>query len=346
MDLLFYRYRHLTVLLVVIVAQLGLLAFQVRNDKDVRLIRVWAVTAVTPVARVLESVRGGSSTFIDDYLLLLDVRQENKRLKTSLDKAQLDVQRMKTDLETADRAHDLAVFQKNSQQKTVGAQVIMSTPGNSGVISSVFIDVGTPQGIQPGMAVITPGGIVGKVTASYPTGSMVLLMNDPRFAAGVISEKNHVQGTLKGQGNALPIVDFIQNEQTVEQGEMFYTSGNDFIFPRGRPVGTAVVVKNGLRRKEIQIKPSGFDPGVGQVLVIVSGVHSPIPDAPPPAVPITLQTPPPDAATPQAAIEVGPVATEADRMMQAIRAKQPPVPGKAAPAAPAAQPQTAPQQGR
>ncbi|MEI9812446.1 MAG: hypothetical protein WDO18_07105 [Acidobacteriota bacterium] len=42
MDLLFYRYRHLTVLLVVIVAQLGLLAFQVRNDQDVRLIRVWA----------------------------------------------------------------------------------------------------------------------------------------------------------------------------------------------------------------------------------------------------------------------------------------------------------------
>lgn len=334
MDLLFYRYRHLTVLLVVIVAQLSLLAFQVRNDNDVRLIRVWAVTAVTPVARVLESVRGGSSNFIDDYLLLLDVRQENKRLKTALDKSQLDVQRMRADLETADRAQALALFQRESQMKTLAAQVIMSTPGNSGVISSVFIDVGTPQGIQPGMAVIAPGGIVGKVTASYPTGSMVLLMNDPRFAAGVISQKNHVQGTLKGQGNALPTVDFIQNEQTVEQGEMFYTSGNDFIFPRGVPVGTAAVVKNGNRRKEIQIKPSGFDPGVGQVLVILSGVHSPIPAAPAEAAPITLQTPPPDAATPQAAIEVGPMATEADRMMQALKAKQaPPAGSTTAPAA-------------
>src|SRR4051812_8786139 len=133
MDLLFYRYRHLTVLLVVIVAQLSLLAFQVRNDNDVRLIRVWAVTAVTPVARVLESVRGGSSNFIDDYLLLLDVRLENKRLKTALDKSQLDVQRMRADLETADRAQALALFQKESQMKTLAAQVIMSTPGNSGV---------------------------------------------------------------------------------------------------------------------------------------------------------------------------------------------------------------------
>jgi rod shape-determining protein MreC len=180
------------------------------------------------------------------------------------------------------------------------------------------------------MAVITPGGIVGKVTASYPTGSMVLLMNDPRFAAGVISQKNHVQGTLKGQGNSPAIVDFVQNEQTVEQGEMFYTSGNDFIFPRGVPVGTAVVVKNGLHRKDIQIKPSGFDPGVGQVQVIVSGVHSPIPDAPADAPPVTLQSAPPDAGTADSAIEVGPVATDADRMMQAQRAKQPRVPGAAA----------------
>src|SRR3569623_2195297 len=99
MDLLFYRYRHLTVLLVVIVAQLALLAFQVRNDQDVRLIRVWAVTADTPVARMLETVRGGSSNFIDDYVDLLGVRQENKRLKSELDKAQLDVQRMRAELE-------------------------------------------------------------------------------------------------------------------------------------------------------------------------------------------------------------------------------------------------------
>jgi rod shape-determining protein MreC len=159
---------------------------------------------------------------------------------------------------------------------------------------------------------------------------MVLLMNDPRFAAGVISQKNHVQGTLKGQGNALPMVDFVQNEQTVDPGEWFYTSGNDFIFPRGLKVGTAAVVKNGIRRKDIQIKPSGFDPGVGQVLVVVSGVHAPIPEASAETAPMTLQVPPPDpTGTANSAIEVGPVATDADRMMQALRAKQAPAGGGA-----------------
>ena len=50
------------------------------------------------------------------------------------------------------------------------------------------------------MAVITPDGIVGKVIAAYPTASLVLLITDSGFAAGVISQKNRVRGTLKGQG--------------------------------------------------------------------------------------------------------------------------------------------------
>src|SRR4051812_10387044 len=98
MDLLFYRYRHVTVLLVVTLAQLGLLAYQVRNDKDVRLIRVWAIGAVTPLARVLDGARSGTSNFVEDYFLLLDVRKENQQLKKELDSAHLEMQQMRAEL--------------------------------------------------------------------------------------------------------------------------------------------------------------------------------------------------------------------------------------------------------
>ena len=43
MDFFLSRYRNLTVLLIVIVAQLLLIAYQVKSNKDVPLIRVWAV---------------------------------------------------------------------------------------------------------------------------------------------------------------------------------------------------------------------------------------------------------------------------------------------------------------
>ena len=334
MDLLLYRYRHLTVLLVAIVAQLGLLAFQVRNNQDIRLIRVWAVTAVTPLARVLEFSRTGTSSFIDDYFLLLNTRTENKRLQTELNATLLENQRMRAELETAQRAEALALFQKTTPMKTVSARLMMNSTAMSsaGSASTVYIDVGSSQGIRKGMAVITPNGIAGKVTSVYPSASMVLLITDPLFAAGVISQKNRVQGTIRGLGG-LATVDFVQNEQTVEQGEWFYTSGSDFIFPRGLRVGQVVSVKQGNRRKEVQVKPSAWDGGLEQVAVVIEGVHELIPDAPPDSA-ISLQTPPPadpSAAQATQAAQNGPVATDADRIMDRHRGK---VPSAIPPAAP------------
>ena len=60
MESFLNRYRNITILLLAICAQLILLAVQVKNDQDVRVIRVWTVTAVTPAARLVEWVRGGS----------------------------------------------------------------------------------------------------------------------------------------------------------------------------------------------------------------------------------------------------------------------------------------------
>lgn len=318
MDLLLYRYRHLTVLLVVIVAQLALLAFQVRNNQDVRLIRVWAVGAVTPFARVLEAGRSGTSNFIDDYFLLLNVRREKEQLQKTLETTQLENQRMRAELETAQRAEALALFQKQTPMKTLTARMFMNTTGSG---SSVWVDVGSNQGVLKEMAVITPAGIAGKITAVYATTSMVLLATDPLFAAGVVSQKNRVQGTVRGQGGAA-IVDFIQNEQSVDQGEWFFTSGSDFIFPRGVPVGPVTAVKQGLHRKDIQLKLAGLASGAEEVLIVIEGVHAPIPDAPASET-LSLQTPPPAESDPVQAAQTGPVSTDADRIVESHRSKMP-----------------------
>ena len=74
MDSLLSRYRNLTVLVLAILAQLLLLAYQVRSNQDVRLIRIWAVTAVTPLARTLEAVRSSVTGFFGNYFVLHDLR--------------------------------------------------------------------------------------------------------------------------------------------------------------------------------------------------------------------------------------------------------------------------------
>ncbi len=321
METFLNRYRNLTVLAVVVIAQVLLLAWQVRSKEEARLVRVWAVSAVTPLARVIEGVRGSTHRFFTDYFVLLDVRDENKQLRSELNRLQMENQFLRTELSTADRARALAAFQERSPSKTIGARIIGNGTGTTAKV--VFIDRGATSGLASGMAVITPDGIVGKVIGVYPTASQVLLINDPTFAAGVISQKNRVHGTLKGQGHSTCLVDYVENEEKVEQGEWFYTSGDDRVFPKGLPVGEAKVVRQGKTFKEIFIVPSGFRNGLEEVLVIVEGVHSQIPDRAPTAAPVTLLPPPPSPSEsepqPDTAAPPTPLLTEADRALDKYR---------------------------
>jgi rod shape-determining protein MreC len=318
MDLLLNRYRNLMVLLVAILAQLAMLAYQVKSNGEVRLIRVWAVSLVTPVARMLEGGRGGVSTFFQDYVVLLGVREENRRLKADLDQTKLENQYLRNELSTADRAKALAIFQQQSQSRTVAAHVIGNTTDGGKV---VIIDRGGNSGILKGMAVITPEGIAGKVTAVYPTASYVLLITDQTFAAGVISQKNRVHGTVRGQGYSGVMVDHVQNEETVEPGEWFYTSGDDRIFPKGLPVGRVTNVRQGRAgNKEITLAASGVQNGLEEVLIVVDGVHGTIPDTPPGEQPVHLLDPPTSDGVPQASpVQSGPLSTEADRLLERYR---------------------------
>src|SRR5579864_6688749 len=291
MDLILNRYRNLTALVAAILVQLVLLAYQVKSNQEVRLIRVWAVSAVTPLARLLEGGRSSTVGFFKDYFVLLDVREQNKRLQTELNRIQLEDQYLRSELDTAERGRALAVFQEQTRMKTAAARVIGNSPGSNGRV--VLIDRGSSSGIQPGMAVITPDGIVGKIVSSYPTASNLLLITDPTFAAGVLSQKNRVHGTLKGTGNSSVLVDYVQNEQNVEVGEWFYTAGDDRIFPKGLPAGTVTAVRPGRTVKEIFLSPSGLQNGLEDVLVILEGDHQPIPELPPPNQSVHLQPLPP-----------------------------------------------------
>jgi rod shape-determining protein MreC len=311
METFFNRYRNPTVLLLVIFAQLVLLAFQVKNDQDVRMIRVWTVSAVTPLARIVEGLRGGSTSFVRDYILLHDTHEENRRLQAEVGRLKLENNFLKNELATADRAQALALFQKRTPSKTLAANVIATGAGSNSKV--VFVDRGSVSGVQRGMAVVTPDGIVGKVIAAYPTASEVLLITDPDFAAGVVSQKTLVHGTLKGQGNPMCKVDYVPPEEKLEPGDWLYTSGDDRVFPRGFPVGVVKVVRPGQPFQEILVEPSGMQRGLEDVLILIEGVHQAIPDEPIAAQPIYIAPPVPAADLQASAAQVA-SGTDADKL--------------------------------
>ncbi len=318
---LFSRYRNITVLLLVIFAQLVLLGYQVKSNQDIRLIRVWAVTAITPLARAIEGARSRTADTVGDYFYLHRAADENKVLKAEVGKLKLENQFLRSELDSADRAAVLAQFQHRSQSKTIQARVIGT--GTTSTSRVVFIDRGSGSGVMQGMAVITPDGIVGKIISVYPPASQVLLIDDPTFAAGVISQKHRVRGTVRGSGQSKCMVDYIQNEEQVDQGEWFYTSGDDGVFPKGLPVGQVAVARNGTPNKQVYLTPSGLQGGLEEVLVILEGVHQAIPEQPAVSGGVHLQPPPPGEAAPEVQkgdqSDASGAQTEADRLRARYR---------------------------
>lgn len=313
MESFLNRYRNISVLLLVIVGQLILLAVQVKNDQDVRMIRVWAVTAVTPVARLVESIRGGSSGLIHNYFVLRETGEENRRLREEVGRLRMENNFLKNELATADRAKALQVFQTRTPSKTLAANVIGVGAGANS--KTVFVNRGFAEGVRRGMAVVTPDGIVGKVIGAYPVSSEVLLVTDPEFAAGVMSQSARARGTLKGQGSPNCKIDYVPYEDKVEVGDWFYASGDDRIFPRGFPVGVVKSVRPGQPFKEILLEPSALQQGLEDVLIVITPVHQDIPEAPQTDQPVFISSAPP-ATTPDAATAAPPAAgaTEADRL--------------------------------
>src|ERR1700691_1607172 len=270
MDFLLVRYRNLTILVAVLFLQVLGLAVQVKRSPDAentRLIRRWAVDLVTPFERGLVWAQNSSNNLWHNYFFLRGVRAENRQLKEQIEQMRLEQVRVREDATQAHRLQSLLAFKEQYIAKTVAAQVIGSS--GSDLSRSIYIDKGSNDGVGADMAVITVGGIVGKVLRVYPSTSLVLMINDQSSGGGAMLEKSRLQGVLRGTANGEVILERVMSDEQVTPGEAVLSSGGDQIFPKGLPVGTVTKVSPGPELfLNIRVKPAADLSRLEEVLVI------------------------------------------------------------------------------
>src|SRR5579859_2759079 len=272
MESVLSRHRNLIILLGVIFLQVLGLAMQVKRAnnevQDTRLIRIWAVGALSPFERGLVWIQNGSANLWHNYIYLRGVRAENRELKDQIEQMRLEQVRLNEDAAQAHRLQTLLAFKEQYVARTVAAQVIGSS--GSDLSRVVYIDKGENAGIDRDMAVITANGIVGKVLMAYPSVAQVLLINDQSSGVGAILEKTRLQGVLRGTANGEVALERVMSDEQVAPGETVLTSGGDQIFPKGLPVGTVTKVGNGRDLfLNIKIKPAADLSKLEEVLVLV-----------------------------------------------------------------------------
>jgi rod shape-determining protein MreC len=270
MESVLGRYRNLTILVGVLFLQVLGLAVQVKRSGDAastRLIRIWAVDLITPFERGLVWAQNGTGNLWHDYFFLRGVRAENRQLKDKIEQMRLEQVRLTEDATQAHRLQSLLSFKEQFILKTVPAQVIGSS--GSDLSRSIYIDKGENAGLKPDMAVITAGGIVGKVWIVYPSTSLVLMINDQSSGVGALLEKSRLQGVLRGTPDGELILERVMSDEQVAPGETVLSSGGDQIFPKGLPVGTVSKVSPGREMfLSIRVKPAADLNRIEEVLVV------------------------------------------------------------------------------
>jgi rod shape-determining protein MreC len=270
MESVLGRYRNLIILVGVLFLQVLGLAVQVKRSVDAehtRLIRIWAVDAITPLERVIVRLQDGADNLWHNYFFLRGVRAENRQLKEQIQQMRLEQVRLNEDAAQAHRLQSLLAFKESVVLKTVAAQVIGSS--GSDLSRSIYIDKGSNQGIAPDMPVITAAGIVGKVLRTYPSTSLVLMINDQSSGVGVLTEKSRLQGVLRGTSDGELVLERVMSDEQVAPGETVLSSGGDQIFPKGFPVGTITKVSPGKELfLNIKVHPAADLSRLEEVLVL------------------------------------------------------------------------------
>ena len=144
MENLVTRYRNVTILMVVLFAQVLGLAMQVKRstqDESTRLIRVWAVDAVNPFEKAIVWFQSGISGLWHNYFYLRGVRQQNRELKLQIERLRIEQVRLNEDAEQARRLQALLGFKEQFISKTLPAQVIGSSGSEQS--RSIYIDKGS-----------------------------------------------------------------------------------------------------------------------------------------------------------------------------------------------------------
>ncbi len=271
MENLMGRYRNVSILAAAIFLQIVGLAVQVKvkrqsENEPSRLIRVWAVTAVTPLEKGIVRLQIGGGRIWNNYVYLRGVRQENRALQDRIQQLQLEQVRLRQDAEQAQRLQALLGFKEQFIAKTTAAQVIGSSGSEQSRI--VYLDKGSNQGIATDMAVISADGVVGKIIRVFANSSQVLLINDQSSGVGAILEQSRLQGILEGKASGELVLDKIMSDEEVKPGEKVLTSGGDQIFPKGLPIGTVTRVSTGNQFLQVTLQPSASLNHLEEVLII------------------------------------------------------------------------------
>ena len=190
----------------------------------------------------LKNKIAGNNSFFTDINNLKEennsLKEENAKLQESLRELEI----IKSENDTLKEYVNLK--DKYSEYTTVPAYVINKDTSNFS--DTIIINVGSKDGIQVNMPVISENGLVGHVISVTNTDAKVQTIVDTSSSISCVLTSSRyniiAKGTLEKESTLKAT--YIPTDATIIQGDTIETSGIGGIYPKGILVGTVEKVEN------------------------------------------------------------------------------------------------------
>lgn len=233
-----------------------------------------AGTAVSGTQSFLGNMVNGIGNFFGSLFSPDQTEQENQQLKEQIAALQQQVQ-TSDELESEnERLKSLLNYvQNHTEYEYITARVITKDPG---YYFDVFvINAGYNDGVSKDDTVITPDGLVGRVSETGGSWSKVISIIDSRSSVSGTVERTRDNGVVNGiaQSDAqegLCEMTFLPLEAELQPGDQVITNGLGGVFPRGFVIGQVVEVsaETGSTGKVVTIRPAVDFLHLEEVLVV------------------------------------------------------------------------------
>lgn len=214
--------------------------------------------AVTPMQSVL--------TTGDQYVGL---RDENEILRSQLAQKSLEEGELREASLENERLRAMLEIRGASKSRLVAARIVAREATRAG--RELKIDKGTSDGLRPYLAVITPAGLVGKISRVGPHSAFVrpLVARDCRVSGRI--SRSRAEGIVDWRGGGTLRLAFLPFRADARPGDDVVTSGLGGVFPRGIPLGKVSRVSTDEKDGSalVELDPAVDFSSVEEVYVVV-----------------------------------------------------------------------------
>jgi rod shape-determining protein MreC len=268
------RYRDAAIVILLLAVPFFFLRANMKRPESLNALDRVILRISAPIEFGASSIARGLSNLWGDYVYLVDVKGDNKRLRYDNARLRENVHHLEQQQVENQQLRRLLQLRETTPGDTISAQVVGKDFTEFFRVTRIVLDRGS-RDIRAHMPVVAPDGVVGTVLHVSGDAVDVQLSVDASFGIDVEDERTHARGFARGTGDPARYsckVEMVSSEDEVEIGDLLVTSGKGKWFPRGLPVArvTKVAKRESGRDQEVEAAPTVNFSRLDDVLILVS----------------------------------------------------------------------------